>query len=137
LIDVGRNHFSFEPPKVQFDRRLRFIQKMTGKLQSLTIPPPPKPVTDLELEVREWKRKLAERRRDCKDRKASIAIFQKLLAGSRRYHQLTVQLQGIEQELHREESERIKEKQLRDKLELLKEDGKRQLNEQKRIERFI
>jgi chromosome segregation ATPase len=96
------------------------------------IPPPPRPATDLELQLREWKRKFEERVQEAKDRKASIAVFQKLLVATRRYHQLNVQMQGIEKELQREEADRLKEKQLRDKLEQLKEDGKRQLNEQER-----
>jgi DNA repair exonuclease SbcCD ATPase subunit len=133
LIQAGQAHLSFATPEIpSADSLLKFVHKLTKKVQSIQFPRPPRPVADLELEVREWSRKVSEKLRESDDRKASIAIYQNLIVATRKYHQLNVQRQGIEAELERENAERIREKQLREKLEHLKEEGKRQLNDQER-----
>jgi chromosome segregation ATPase len=131
LIEIGQSHLSFELPLIQsVDSRIPGIRTQIAKLQSVKIPKPLITSSALEIEVTEWKQRLSERRKQFDDRTASIAIYTKLLAAKSKYHQLNVQMKGINAEIDKEQSERIREQELRENLAQLKENWKRELNSQ-------
>ena len=130
IVSVGEKYMKMKPPTVtSVSDTIKTIRSQISRLQSVVIAKRPKKWTHLENQIRELNRQLSDKKQQSEDQKAAIAIYRKLVAAQRKYHQLGVQMKGIEAEIQRENDERLHEQKLRDDLVELKEKSKRALNE--------
>ena len=130
IVQIGERYMKTKTPEVaSVSGELKTLQELMDRLRAIIVPKQPKKWTHLENQVRELTRQLSDKKRQSEEQKAAISIYRKLLAAQRKYHQLGVQMKGIEAEIQRENDERMHEQELRDQLVNMKEQAKRDLNE--------
>ena len=130
IVQIGERYMKTKTPEVtSVASELKTLQELVDRLRAITVPKKPKKWTHLENQVRELTRQLSDKKRQSEEQKAAISIYRKLVAAQRKYHQLGVQMKGIEAEIQRENDERMHEQELRDQLVNMKEQAKRDLNE--------
>lgn len=130
IVEVGMMHTNIQPPEVpKLEEEVNRLHEQISKLKTLIIPLPPSTWPKLETQVKELNGILKEKIHQSEEQKAAISIFRKLSAAQRKYHQLDVQMKGIEAEIEKENEERMREQKLRAQLVDMKDELKRRMNE--------